>query len=250
MKKPIYNAYFDDVYFNFMVHEDSRDTIILLAGFPSVTDKREEIKYFFEKGYNVFFPRYKGTLQSHGKFLDSNIVQDINNFINKIKEGKAIELWEMKEVNFQTKNIFIVAGSFGGSIALGLSAINPDIKKMILFAPVWDFKKQNELGDEEDDKQLIDYTKRAFQYLFRFDFDDFLEEISKVQEVFPDFYLPKIKIPLLVFHDPNDLVVNIRHSKAMQEKLNFQLIKHDTGHSGDIGLLENNWNNIESFLKN
>ena len=79
MNKQVLKAYLGKIFFEFMLHEKSKDTLIILEGFPSKESHKEEIQFFYKKGFNVIWPHYPGTFQSKGRFLDKNIVKPINN---------------------------------------------------------------------------------------------------------------------------------------------------------------------------
>lgn len=255
MTKPILKAYYGDIFFEFLVHdkeEGKREGIVILPGFPSSNKYDSEMRYLYEKGYNVFFPRYKGTYQSKGKFLDENIVEGLKKFLEELKKGKAKSLWDNSLVNFSVENIIIFGGSFSGAISCGLCALDKEIKKLVLFSPVWDFKKHNESGDEQDLNKLIPFVKRAYENLYRIKFTKLSEEIGKFKECSPEFYLEKLnknKTEILVLHDPKDTSVTFNNSLNMSNKLpNIKLIRHSKGHAWDINLIEENWKEIGKFL--
>lgn len=253
MTKPILKAYYKDIFFEFLTHESPKDSIIILSGFPNSNNYKEEMNFLFEKGYNVFYPRYKGNYQSKGFFLDQNIVKEIHFFINELKKGKAKSLWDMKIKKFSSKKIIIFAGSFGGAIACGISALNKEISKLVLFAPVWDFNSYTKLNGSQNLNELTTFVKRAYKNLYRIKFTNFSKAISKSKECFSNIYLEKFrenKTKILVFHNPKDTSVPITHSLEMKKKYPFELIKHSQGHSWNIDLINKNWKKINKFIKN
>ena len=167
MKEPILKGYFSDIFFEFLVHKDKKNTIIILPGFPSSNVMDEKIYFLHKKGFNVFIPRYKGTYQSKGEFLKSNPIIDLSNFVTELKKGTAISLWDMRSIQFDTEQIFVFGESFGGSIACALAATSQDIKKAVIAAPVWDFKNHNKNHDEQDLRHLTTFIKKAFLNLYR-----------------------------------------------------------------------------------
>ena len=250
MNKPILKAYYGDTFFEFLTHDCPAETIILYAGFPSSNNYDNEIRFLHEKGYNVFYPRFAGTFQSNGNFLKENIVKEIQNFLQELKDGKALSLWDLKEINFQTKDLILMGGSFSGAILCGVAAIESSVKKLVLHSPVLDFKKHNQDGNEQDLTNLTSFVKRAYQNLYRFEFSDLNEALDKVEEIKSSFYEDKLKIPVLITHDQEDQVVSIKHSLELKNKLpNVKLIKHSFGHGLSPKLIESIWINLNDFLE-
>ncbi len=248
MEKPILKAYYGDIFFEFINHKEPTDTILYLEGFPSSGSHKKEIEFLYRKGYNIFVPHYKGTYQSRGKFLGGNIVYELKEFLDKLKMGSVINLWDMSEVNFKIKRLILFGGSFSGAICCGLSTLTK-FDKIVLFAPVLDYLRLNEKGDEQDPDHMIPFVKRAYENLFRFDFDKIVERMSKFKECSPNYYLNKLKTPVLILHDPTDKTVSIRMAKEFEKKLpNIKLIESSEGHKMDK-TLEKEWTKIKKFLE-
>ena len=247
MEKPILKSYYGDMFFEFMVHEKPKDTILVLEGFPASANHNLEIKFLYNNGYNVIWPHYTGTYQSKGEFLEKNIVTELSEFVLELKKEKAINLWDMKEINFGIKKLILFGGSFSGAISCSL-ATQKNFDKMVLFAPVWDFKKHNDNGSEQDLDKLIPFVKRAYRNLIRFRWDSLVEQMNKFNEVSLEYYENKLKLPILVLHDPEDGIVSIKHTKELQEKISsVQIIEHDQGH-GMKDALESKWDYVHDFL--
>ncbi|MFW6282526.1 MAG: alpha/beta hydrolase family protein [Minisyncoccales bacterium] len=253
MTRPLLKAYYGDIFFEFLVHKSPRDSIVILSGFPSSNNYKNEMNFLFEKGYNVFYPRYKGNYQSRGFFLNQNIAKEIYNFINELKKGEAKSLWDMEIKRFKIKNVILFAGSFGGAVACGVSALDKNISKLVLFAPVWDFNDYENLKGSQDLDKLTIFVKRAYSNLYRIKFTSFSKAIFKSKECFPNIYLRKFrenKTKILIFHDPKDTSVPISHTLKMKKKYPFELIKHSKGHTWNVALINKNWKKISKFLKN
>jgi len=247
----ILKTYIGDIFCEFIVQNKIADTIILLPGFPSSNKMDSEMKFLYKKGYNVFFPRFKGSFQSKGFFLEDNPVEELRIFANKLKKEKIINLWDMSKVSFKIDRLILFGQSFSGAIACGLVAKVKNFRKLVLFSPVWDFKKHNLLINEQDLNHLIPFVKRAYQNLYRIKFDNLVKEMSKFEEINDYFYVKKIKIPLLVLNDSSDKTVSIEHSRNMKEKLKrLKILEHNLGHGFNLKVLENCWNEIEKYLKN
>ena len=252
MTKPILKAYWNKIFFEFLVHKkDSADAIIILPGFPSSNNEDELMRFFYEKGFNVFYLRYRGSFQSKGYFLESNLVGDMIQCINHINKGKVVSLWDMEEKSFKNRDLILLTGSFGGAIACGIAAKSDHlISKIILSAPVWDFDKHNTTYEEQNLSRLLDFVKKAYKNLYRIKFNNLINQLHKFREISQEYYLKKLDCHLLVFHDPKDKTVSIDHTKEIVKKIkNSKLIEHNFGHGLSEELIKQYWNEIERFIK-
>src|SRR3989344_8097392 len=117
MKKPILRGYYGGIFFEYVLQDRLADAVVILPGFPSGNDFNDLIAFFFEKGYHVFVPRYRGTYQSSGVFLSKSPVDDVTFFLENLGSGFAKNLWDMKKENFRVNKIILVGQSFSGPIA-------------------------------------------------------------------------------------------------------------------------------------
>jgi len=244
----ILKGYKNDIFFEFLLQKKPADAIIFLAGFPNNNVYDELLLFFYKKGYHVFFPRYKGMYQSGGKFLEENIVKDINEFIKHIKKSKLKNLWDGREFTFSINKTFIFGSSFSGAIACGTGVFG-NVDKLVLFSPVWDYNKHNKHGDEQDLNHLLNFVKKAYKNCYKIEFKNLFKKMKEIKEINSKFYLTKLKIPLLVLHDPSDKSVSIKHSEQFQKKFKFRLIKHIQGHGMSFPIISNHFQEITSFLK-
>lgn len=227
----VLRAYAGDIFFYFKVHEEPKPAIIYLSGFPSNGSYDDKINLLYEKGYNVFVPLYRGSFQSNGSFLERNPVRDLEEFYDYISKGKAIELYNEKEINFKNTCTYLYGSSYGGSMALGLAAVR-SIDKIVLSGPVWSWDSHSE--KEEDLQQLIGFVKRAFKHLYRLDTEDLQGRLREFEELKPAFYKDKINAELLVFHDTEDKVVNYKHTEKHARDLKSKVVKHNYGHNSVV----------------
>lgn len=251
MKKPILRGYYGGIFFEYVLQDRLADAIILLPGFPSGNEFNEMISFFFEKGYHVFVPRYRGSYQSNGIFLSKNPVDDMIGFLTNLEEGTAKNLWDVKKENFKINKKILVGGSFSGAIALGVAAKYEKIDHIILQAPVWDFKVHNVEGDEQNIEKLTEFVRNAYKNCYRFKFKGLTKKLLKFEELNPAYYLPKVKkTPILVMHDPNDKVVSIRHTNEMMPLLGRgTFLEHHFGHKLERDIFSTFWKDIDKFIK-
>ncbi len=251
MKKPILRGYFGGVFVEFVLQDRLADAIVILPNFPSGNDFGELIAFFFEKGYHVFVPRYRGTYQSTGKFLSKNPVDDLITVLKELDEGSIKSLWDGKKQSFRVNKKILVSSGFGGAIALGLAAKSGMASHIILQAPIWDFKMHNSSGDEQDIEKMSEFVRGAYKNCYRYIFKNFKKKMSKFEELNPAYYLPRInETPVLVMHDPNDKIVSLRHTKekmALLQRATY--LEHYLGPKLKADMLAAYWKDIDKFIK-
>jgi len=135
----------------------SNRVIILTSGIPSVPAKKEVMEFLSKKGYWVFFPRYRGTWESDGRFLKISPHKDIIDIIDQLPKGFP-NLWNNERFKIQSGKIYIIGSSFGGAAAL-LASRDARIAKVFLFSPVIDWQA---LSKVEPLDWLYDFMKTAF----------------------------------------------------------------------------------------
>ncbi len=216
MSDHVLTSYFGDIFFEFKVHDDARDTIIYLPGFPSSGSKGDKINTFYDLGYNVFAPKYRGTYQSHGTFLEENPVEDFTAYLKQLQDGKATNLWDESTVEYEINNLVLIGSSFSGGITLSLT-MKAVVDKAILLAPVIDY----EAFDGQDLEHLTQFVRRAFQHVIRLDFNDLTEKITGYDDCNPSAYKHAIDTPTLVLHGDQDQTVPIEHSKSFSDEQNM-----------------------------
>jgi len=119
----------------------SGKVIILCDGLPTVPSKKSLMLFLAKKGYWVFHPRYRGTWESDGVFLQRSPEKDILDVINGIQKGKIVDVWNKKAYQLKPKRIYIIGSSFGGTAAL-LASKDDKVSRVVAFCPVVDWKKQ------------------------------------------------------------------------------------------------------------
>jgi pimeloyl-ACP methyl ester carboxylesterase len=251
MRNPILKGYFGSTFFDFILQDNLADAVIILPGFPSNNDFSGLIHHFYNKGYHVFVPRYRGTYQSHGKFLGKNPVDEIADFVNRLDSKVVKDLWDGKKKQFKLGKKIIVADSFGGAIACGLAAKYPSkFSHLILSAPIWDFQKYNLDGKEQDIEAMTEFVRKSYKNCYRFKFKSIKKVLAKYQELKPEFYASKLKLPVLVVQDPNDTFVSIKRTQEMIPKLlKVTLLEHRLGHYLTEDLMAIHWQDIDKFIK-
>src|SRR3989344_658233 len=96
----------------------SKKVIIFAGGMPSVPANGSRlVEFFSKKGFWVFYPRYRGTWESSGKFLNISPEQDVIDVINQLPKGFR-SAWDGKVYRVIPKELYVVGVSFGGPAAI------------------------------------------------------------------------------------------------------------------------------------
>lgn len=147
--------------FCFKSENNITTALILCDGLPNAPKNKELLETLAEKGYLVFYPRYRGTWESEGEFLKENPVLDIYEIVSLIKQNEISELWEDRIFKFNIKKIIVIGVSFGGAVALSC-AKNPLIDKVIALSPIFSFRAFNINKNEQDLVHLGTFMSKAF----------------------------------------------------------------------------------------
>lgn len=183
--------------------------IIFCDGMPSVPAKRHVLEYWSKKGYWVFHPRYKGTWESTGTFLDHDPTIDIIEVARTIRSGELMQIRPhvSQMENPRIRKISIIGASFGGSVAL-LTSLHPEIDKVVAISPVIDWAKELE-NTVESLSDLRVYLRDGFGGAYRFSDSDFNRLGND-----PQFFNPIAHVSeydprkLFIMHAKDDMIVS------------------------------------------
>jgi len=140
---------------------NTQKVIILCDGMPSLPGKQALVKFLAAKGYWVLYPRYRGSWESDGKFLQRSPHLDILDVVDELPRGVR-ELAFGKRFALSPDEIFVIGGSFGGAAAI-LASMDPRVKKVIANCPVVDWSilaKEEKL--ETSNPSYAAYIREAF----------------------------------------------------------------------------------------
>ncbi|MFA6340751.1 MAG: prolyl oligopeptidase family serine peptidase [Candidatus Paceibacterota bacterium] len=164
-------------------NKDTGKVVIFCGGLPSFPSKPEVLKFFAQKGFWVFSPRYRGTWESDGSFLKKSPHQDILDIIDELPKG-FLDLFNNKKYVINVKKIYVIGVSFGGPAAI-LSSLDKRVSKIVALSPVIDWKK------EKDMYFIEKFIRSAFGKAYRFSHKDYIRlekglmynPIDKVREI-------------------------------------------------------------------
>lgn len=138
--------------------KENGHAIVLCDGFPAVPYKKHILARFVQMGYVTFHPRYSGSWESDGIFLQHPPEKDIESIAKLIKRGWVTESYFKERKKFgKIKKIHVIGGSFGGSVALRCKSLN-SLDKIVSLSPVIDFSTLGRSGGEnlENTKRFVE----------------------------------------------------------------------------------------------
>ncbi|MFH1246188.1 MAG: hypothetical protein V1489_00235 [Candidatus Liptonbacteria bacterium] len=138
--------------------------MIMLSGVPAMPSRGQVMDFFSKKGYWVFYPRYRGTWESSGKFLARSPHEDVIAVIDKLPRGFK-DSWSVEQYKIKPEKIDIVASSFGGPAGI-IASCDPRINKIILISPVVDWRADSKV---EPLPLLYKLIKSGFGEAYRID---------------------------------------------------------------------------------
>lgn len=242
----IYRGRHKDIVFEFLpVEGQSKGTIIICEGLPSVPRRHETLETLKSLGFDVVFPRYRGTWESPGEFLADSPGKDILDIVELVKGGELTELYGGKsfEVN---KKVFLIASSFGGGVAMSVIE-NEDIEGVVALSPVVDFVSHNSEGGETDLFELISFMRSAFGEGYRFKDEDW-QKMAKGELFNPPQKLDEDTAKkLFVVYDDSDTSVSERAIEGYCMRNGVRTMKTEgLGHLSFSKVDREMWQNVLS----
>ncbi|HKT69149.1 MAG TPA: alpha/beta fold hydrolase [Terriglobales bacterium] len=227
-----------------------RQRVILLCdGMPSVPRKQPLAEFLSQKGYWVFYLRWRGAWESGGQFLQKAPQQDLSDIIDELPHGVR-ELAFRKKFKLAPDQIFVIGGSFGGAAAI-LSSLDPRVNKVIANCPVVDWSiLPQEQTKETSNPSYAAYIREAFGNGYR------LSERNWNKLRSGTFYNPAHHIreltpgKILMFHAKDDPYIPWRSVRdfAATAGIRLRLLPRG-GHLRTERIVRTHWPQIERFFR-
>ena len=223
--------------------------IVLCDGMPSIPRKQGLAGFLADKGFWVFYPRYRGAWESGGQFLARSPHEDILNVITALKQP-ICEVTFGKRFRVSAAEIFVIGGSFGGAAAI-LCSLDVRVKKVIANCPVvdWSILPASERA-ETSNPSYVAYIGEAFGRAYR------LSERNWKKLRSGTFYNPSHHAAeitpgkVLIFHAKDDPYVPYSSVKRFAERTGVALKSFARGgHIGTEYIVRRYWRQIESFFE-
>jgi pimeloyl-ACP methyl ester carboxylesterase len=140
--------------------------IVLCDGMPSIPRKQPLAEFLSQKGYWVFYPRYRGAWESDGVFLERSPHEDILDVISELANGVTESAFG-QNFSLAPRAVHVIGGSFGGAAAL-LCSLDSRVQRVIANCPVvdWSILPRSEQA-ETSNPSYAAYIREAFGNAYR-----------------------------------------------------------------------------------
>jgi alpha-beta hydrolase superfamily lysophospholipase len=133
---------------------------------PSIPRKQPLVEFLSEKGFWVFYPRWRGSWESDGQFLQRPPQQDLFDVIDVLPKGFR-ETAFGQNFKVEPDEVFVIGGSFGGAAAL-LASLDARVNKVVANCPVVDWGiLDSEREKETSNPSYAAYIREAFGHGYR-----------------------------------------------------------------------------------
>ena len=155
---------------------------IVATGLPSSPSKGDLLHFLADQGYVAVLPRYRGTWESEGRFLEYSPTQDIADVIDVLAGKEAVtDLVTGEALPIRAVDFHLFGSSFGGPAVI-LNSAHPSVKKVVAISPVLDWKKE---GEDEPFDRHIRFVMAGFGGAYRVRRDNDWQKLIET-----DFYNP------------------------------------------------------------
>ncbi|MBP9728135.1 MAG: prolyl oligopeptidase family serine peptidase [Candidatus Moranbacteria bacterium] len=220
---------------------------ILAIGAPSGSSKKERLQFLVSQGYVAVYPRYRGTWESDGWFLEHSPAKDIQDVVLELEKKKFVtDIATGKTFSVKINAVHLFGGSFGGPAVL-LNTHLPIVKKVIAYSPVIDWSVE---GEDEPFDEFVQYACLGYGGAYR---PKHKSDWQKLVET--DFYNPIAHVneidgkKVLILHAKDDTNVPCSPVVPFAEKIGASYyLKPHGGHriKFEHGFL---WKKVVAFLK-
>jgi pimeloyl-ACP methyl ester carboxylesterase len=231
-------------------HARKRQKIIVLCdGMPSMPRKQPLVEFLSQKGYWVFYPRYRGAWESDGVFLERSPHQDILDVIHELPRGVK-DCAFGKRFSLSPDEVFVIGGSFGGAAAL-LCSLDAGVRKVIANCPVvdWSILRSSERV-ETSNPSYVAYIREAFGRAYN------LSDRNWKKLYAGKFYNPAYHIremtgsKIMMFHAKDDPHIPWRSVERFARGTGAKLkLLSRGGHVGTDFIVRKYWQQIERFFR-
>lgn len=227
----------------------SQKVIIFASGMPTMPAAKKKLaKFFTKRGYWFIAPRYRGTWESGGNFLEYEPTEDIRDIVEELAKPLSVIGTADETLQIDNPQIFVIGSSFGGTAALLISD-HPLVKKVVSISGVVDW---NDEGQDEPINWLFEtLLPEAFGNGYRF---QSTADWKKLVE--NNFYSPIAheffdKNKILLIHSIDDTVVPYSSIKKFSRIHTIPLITiKNSGHVGSSIIRKwYVWRRIKKHLK-
>jgi pimeloyl-ACP methyl ester carboxylesterase len=223
--------------------------IILCDGMPSTPRKQPLAAFLSERGFWVFYPRYRGAWESDGRFLEKSPHEDILDIIDELPKGIKESAFG-RQFSLTPDEVFVIGGSFGGAAAI-LSSLDPRVTKVIANCPVvdWSILARAEKA-ETANANYAAYIREAFGNGYRLSDKNwrklrsgaFYNPAQHIREITPS--------KIMIFHAKDDPYIPYKVVKRFADRagVNLKTLSRG-GHVRTEHIVRTYWSQIKKFFE-
>lgn len=226
----------------------SNKVVVFAPGMPGMPGNKKQLAQFFnKKGYWFIYPRYRGTWESGGYFLEQSPAQDIIDVIESLE--KPFQNLPDGETNkIENPELYVVGSSFGGAAALLVSS-HPKVHKVLSISGVVDWTCP---GKDEPLEWLYEtFMPQVFGAGYRMKDPDAWKQIAS-----GTWYNPVAKkehidpTKVLMIHSDDDTIVPYTSVQELSQSLSIPLITlKGKGHAGSSEIMRFwTWRKIKKYF--
>lgn len=223
--------------------------LILCAGMPSYPGGAgKAMRTFAERGYWVFTPRYAGSWESDGVFLEHSPHEDVIAVVDGVQNA-FMDFSSGDTYHIDNPKIYVIGASFGGAATL-LASRDPRITKVAALSPVVDWTKQ-----EGTTEPLNEQSEKAIKAAWGNGYRPSNDAYKKL--AVGNFYNPVREMAnmtgkkILIIHTKDDTVVPFAPGEAFAKEIDATFAPlRKGGHFGVSSVLKPHlWKRVETFFK-
>ena len=220
---------------------------ILAIGAPTMPSKKERLQFLAKQGYVVVSPRYRGTWESDGFFLEHSPADDIRDVVLELeKKKRVLDIATGETFSIKVYTVHLFGGSFGGPAVL-LNTDLPIVKKVIAVSPVIDWQV---LGEDEPFDEFVQYSCLGYGGAYRVKHTSDWQKLVKTDFYNPVAHARKIdgkKVFIIHAKDDTNVPCDPVTPFAIATGTSYYLKPH----GGHRIKLEHKflWKKVEAFLK-
>lgn len=222
--------------------------IILCDGMPSVPRKQPLMEFLSNKGYWVFYPRYRGAWESGGQFLAKSPHRDIADIIDQFPQGVRESAFG-KRFRLSPDEIYVIGGSFGGTTAI-LSSLDARVKKVVANCPIVDWSiLPAEQKKETSMRSYPEYIREAFGNGYRLSARNW-NKLKGGRFFSPSFHAKELDgSKMLIFHAKDDPFIPWNGVQRFARRTSTRLVLLERGgHIRTEYIVRKYWERIAGFF--
>lgn len=202
----------------------SKKVIIFCSGVPGSPDKDETLEFWAKKGYWAFFPRYRGTWESHGRFLDHSLEYDLFAVIDGMQK-RFKDYWTGRSFLVNPQHVTVVGTSFGGAAAI-LSTLDARVHKAICISPVVDWREEDKNEPLQD---LYKFIRQAYGGVYRINKKNW-NRLSQGEFYNPVQHIDKLDASkIMIYHAKDDVIVKYKPVEEFAKTLKCKFLTFNKG---------------------